>query len=288
MLRSLLLSVFRLFERHYCASIIYEYNQLNGREWESGRSHRMISEAEQKANKIPLNYTIQCHQALDCVMSVYVCVWALHNTELRNNWKATALNVTHTNILRSLWKALAGMFFRFVCYNGISEHIGETFNQPEMIWKILNEGIYELRFLFAIVLFSVSVIAQHNSSFWCVIISDMEHWISLSDNNKQGPCQHVSLSHTVWCAWVCACVCIWLTAQNLWNNCFDTLHCGQHIVRCRKIIAFVHHEMRLQYSIDDWSGKIASNGDDEWYTRSMTKQIDMQEISQHQFIIEKQ
>lgn len=217
-----------------------------------------------------------------------VCVWALHNTELRNNWKATALNVTHTNILRSLWKALAGMFFRFVCYNGISEHIGETFNQPEMIWKILNEGIHELRFLFAIVLFSVSVIAQHNTSFWCVIISDMEHWISLSDNNKQGLCQHISLSHTVWCAWVCACVCIWLTAQNLWNNCFDTLHCGQHIVRCRKIIAFVHHEMRLQYSIDDWSGKIASNGDDEWYTRSMTKQIGMQEISQHQFIIEKQ
>lgn len=188
----------------------------------------------------------------------------------------------------SIVEGIGWHVFWFVCYNGISEHIGETFNQPEMIWKILNEGIYELRFLFAIVLFSVSVIAQHNTSFWCVIISDMEHWISLSDNNKQGLCQHVSLSHTVWCAWVCACVCIWLTAQNLWSNCFDTLHCGQHIVRCRKIIAFVHHEMRLQYSIDDWSGKIASNGDDEWYTRSMTKQIDMQEISQHQFIIEKQ
>lgn len=100
---------------------------------------------------------------------------------------------------------------------------------------------------------SVSVIAQHNTSFWCVIISDMEHWISLSDN-KQGPCQHVSLT---------PCACIYGWPLKIYGTIVLTMHCGEHIVRGAEKLSLLCITRWGYNSIDDWSGKIAWNGDDD-------------------------
>lgn len=186
-------------------------------------------------------------------MGLFVCVclcmfvWVL--LELQNERKATALNVTHTHM------KTFGIGRYFGLYNGIS-NISETFNQPEMIWKILKERIYELSFVFS----SLSPGFSHRPPYFIL----MRHYIRHGTLNLLTARQQYG---------------VWLIGQNLWNNCFDIALWTPS--RCRKITTFML-KMRLQCGIDDWS-EIALNDD----TLLMTKQIGMQEISQHQFIIEK-
>lgn len=225
---------------------------VSGRGWERETGH---TDWSLKANKkrAKFHWIIQHNTIKHWIVCVCVCVsftqhWA--SKQLKSN-SIKCHTHTHTwTFLVHCERHWVACFLVGVCYNGISEHIyrrniqstGNDLKDSERrdLWTSASYSLDRPFFL-------RSTRTRFQSSPTIILHSDVSlypTWYTES-HNKQEPSQHVSHTHRLVCA---LCVRVYMVDRSKFMEQLFW-HCAlwtTHIVRCRKIIAYVHHEMRLQ------------------------------------------